>query len=83
MKQDHIFTRLQTTIADQLGERTSEVTRTSHFRRDLHCDSLDAVEVVMAIEAEFDIDIPDEYAEGIETVGDVEKWLTAKLGGAA
>ena len=55
-------------ISEQLGKDESEVKMTSHFIEDLDADSLDTVELVMALEEEFDIDIPDEAAEKITTV---------------
>ena len=55
-------------ISDQLGKGESEIKMNSHFIEDLDADSLDTVELVMALEEEFDIDIPDEAAEKITTV---------------
>ena len=55
-------------ISEQLGKDESEIKMTSHFTEDLDADSLDTVELVMALEEEFDIDIPDEAAEKITTV---------------
>ena len=55
-------------ISEQLGKDESEVKMSSHFIEDLDADSLDTVELVMALEEEFDIDIPDEAAEKITTV---------------
>ena len=55
-------------ISQQLGKGESEIKMSSHFIEDLDADSLDTVELVMALEEEFDIDIPDEAAEKITTV---------------
>jgi len=55
-------------IGEQLGKDKSEIKMNSHFIEDLDADSLDTVELVMALEEEFDIDIPDEAAEKITTV---------------
>ena len=55
-------------ISKQLGKEESEIKMSSHFIEDLDADSLDTVELVMALEEEFDIDIPDEAAEKITTV---------------
>ena len=55
-------------ISEQLGKDESEIKMTSHFIEDLDADSLDTVELVMALEEEFSIDIPDEAAEKITTV---------------
>jgi acyl carrier protein len=62
-------------IAEQLGVDESEITNESHFIDDLGADSLDTVELVMALEEEFGIEIPDEDAEKIQTVGDVQKYI--------
>ena len=55
-------------ISEQLGKDESEITMSSHFIEDLDADSLDTVELVMALEEEFEVDIPDEAAEKITTV---------------
>jgi len=55
-------------ISEQLGKDESDIKMSSHFIEDLDADSLDTVELVMALEEEFDIDIPDEAAEKITTV---------------
>ena len=56
-------------VADQLGVENDKITRESHFVNDLGADSLDQVELVMELEEEFDLEIPDEAAEKIQTVG--------------
>ena len=61
--------RVTKIVAEQLGVSESEVTRDSSFVGDLGADSLDTVELVMALEEEFDCEIPDEQAEKIQTVG--------------
>ena len=55
-------------ISDQLGKDESVIQMNSHFIEDLDADSLDTVELVMALEEEFEIDVPDEAAENISTV---------------
>ena len=55
-------------ISEQLGKDESEIKMSSHFIEDLDADSLDTVELVMALEEEFEVDIPDEAAEKITTV---------------
>ena len=65
-------------VAEQLGVKLEQVTNTASFVDDLGADSLDTVELVMALEEAFDIEIPDEAAEGITTVGDAVKFIQDK-----
>ena len=67
---DDTFARVKKIIVEQLGVEESEVTTEASITEDLGADSLDQVELVMAFETEFGIDIPDEEAEKIKTVGD-------------
>jgi acyl carrier protein len=67
-------------IVDQLGVDADNVTPEAHFIDDLGADSLDTVELVMAFEEEFDIEIPDEDAEKLETVGNAIDYLNKRLG---
>jgi acyl carrier protein len=69
MSQDNILERVQKIVAEQLGVDASEVKPEASFTDDLGADSLDTVELVMALEEEFEIEIPDEAAEKITTVG--------------
>jgi len=62
MSQDEIFTRVQKIVKEQLEVELSEVKPEANFANDLGADSLDTVELVMALEEEFDIEIPDEAA---------------------
>lgn len=62
-------------VAEQLGVDREKVTVETHFINDLGADSLDTVELVMELEEEFDINIPDEAAEKIETVGQAIKYI--------
>ncbi len=64
-------------VAEQLGKDSSEVTNEASFIDDLGADSLDIVELVMAMEDEFGIEIPDEEAEKIKTVKDVIEYIKA------
>ncbi len=73
--------RVKKIIAEQLGVEEEEVTPEAHFVEDLGADSLDTVELVMALEEEFEIEIPDEDAEKLRTVGDAIAYLEAKVGG--
>ena len=66
-------------IAEQLGVKKEEIKAESSFIDDLGADSLDTVEVVMALEEEFGIEIPDEDAEKITTVGEAVKYIEDKL----
>lgn len=68
MSQEEIFAKVQKIVAEQLSVEPSEVTPEASFANDLGADSLDTVELVMALEEEFDIEIPDEAAENIATV---------------
>lgn len=61
--------------ADALGVNAGNITAASSFKEDLNADSLDLFELVMALEEEFDVEIPTEDLEQITTVGDVEKYI--------
>ncbi len=65
-------------IAEELGVEQDKLTDEASFMDDLNADSLDTVELVMAFEKEFDIDIPDEDAEKLRTVGDALNYLREK-----
>ncbi len=65
-------------IVEQLGVKPEEVTPEASFVDDLGADSLDTVELVMALEEEFGIEIPDEDAEKIQTVGDATRYIEEK-----
>ncbi|MBX7057763.1 MAG: acyl carrier protein [Leptospirales bacterium] len=69
------FEKVKQIIVEQLGVDESEVSPEAHFIDDLGADSLDTVELVMALEEEFGIEISDEDAEKIQTVGDVLKYI--------
>ena len=64
-------------VAEQLGVKEEDVKTTSSFVDDLGADSLDTVELIMALEEEFDAEIPDEDAEKIATVNDAISYITA------
>jgi acyl carrier protein len=72
--------RVKKIVVEHLGVDDSKVTDNASFVDDLGADSLDTVELVMAFEKEFDIDIPDEEAEKLRTVGDAMKYLHEKMG---
>lgn len=77
MSQD-ILNRVKKVTVEELGVKEEEVTETSSFTEDLGADSLDVVELVMALEDEFGIDIPDEEVGDIKTVGDAVSYITKK-----
>lgn len=66
-------------IVDRLGVDPNEITQEASFVDDLGADSLDTVELVMAFEEEFDIEIPDEDAEKLTTVGKAQEYLEKRL----
>ena len=70
--------KIKSIIAEQLGVKSEEVTAEASFIDDLGADSLDTVELIMALEEEFSIEIPDEDAEKMTTVGDVVKYIEEK-----
>ena len=70
-----IFEKVKERISDILGAELDDITLESSFVDDLGADSLDIVELIMALEEEFDIEIPDEDAEKIQTVGDVVDYI--------
>jgi acyl carrier protein len=72
-----MFEKIQNIISEQLGVDVEEVAMESSFIDDLGADSLDIVELIMALETEFDLEIPDEDAEKIATVGDVVEYIKA------
>ncbi|HET9515168.1 MAG TPA: acyl carrier protein [Gemmatimonadales bacterium] len=72
--------RVKDIIVEELGVEREKLTAEASFMEDLGADSLDTVELVMAFEKEFDIDIPDEEAEKLRTVGDALKYLHEKMG---
>ena len=70
--------KIKSIIAEQLGVKAEEVIDEAKFVEDLGADSLDTVELVMALEEEFGIEIPDEDAEKMTTVGDALKYIKEK-----
>ena len=74
-----VLERVSKVIVDRLGVDESEVTLKASFREDLGADSLDVVELVMELEDEFDMEITDEDAEKISTVGDAIAYIESKL----
>ena len=71
--------KIRTIIAEQLGAPESSLTYDAKFVESLGADSLDVVELIMALEENFEIEIPDEEAQKIETVGDAINFISRKL----
>lgn len=78
MADKKLFAKVKDIIVEQLGVDEEEVSMSTSFVDDLGADSLDIVELVMAMEEEFNIEIPDEDAESISTVEDVIEYIEAK-----
>ena len=74
---EEITERVKSIIVEQLGVSMEEVTPDASFIDDLGADSLDIVELIMALEEEYDLEIPDEDAEKIQTVKDVINYITS------
>lgn len=70
-----IFTRVKEIVVEQLGVDASQVADDAAFIEDLNADSLDTVELIMALEEEYGIEIPDEEAKKIKTVGDAVRFI--------
>ena len=80
MSQEETLQKVCSIVSEQLDKELGEIKSDSNFQNDLGADSLDTVELVMALEEAFDIEIPDEAAEGIATVGDAVKFIEEKKG---
>ena len=70
-----VFEKIKNIIADQLGVVADDITLETNLTKDLEADSLDAVEIIMAIEDEFGVEIPDEQAENFTLVGNLVKFV--------
>lgn len=75
MNTEEIFEKVKKIIVEQLGVAETSITMEASFIDDLGADSLDIVELIMALEEEFDIEIPDSDAEKVVTVGDVVDYI--------
>ena len=75
MTNEELFKSIKQMIVDQLGVDEDSITEDSSFVDDLNADSLDMVELVMAMEQEFDIEIPDDVAEKVVTVKDAVEYI--------
>lgn len=74
-----VFERVKAIIVEHLSVNEDEVTLDASFVDDLGADSLDVVEFIMALEEEFDMEIPDEAAEKVATVGDVVEYIKTRV----
>ena len=70
-----VFNKIKEIIAEQLSIDENMITADTHLMKDLEADSLDAVEIIMAIEEEYGIEIPDEDAENFQNVSDIVKYV--------
>ena len=77
MSVENVQERVKNIIVEQLGVEADQVKPEAQFVNDLGADSLDTVELIMALEEEFDIEIPDEKAEKIKTVGEAIEYIEA------
>ena len=75
MSVENVQERVKNIIVEQLGVETDQVKPEAQFVNDLGADSLDTVELIMALEEEFDVEIPDEKAEKIKTVGEAIEYI--------
>lgn len=76
----NVFEKVKEIVIEQLGvDEDVVITAETSLMKDLEADSLDAVEVIMALEDEFDIEIPDEDAEGFANIGDIAKYVEANI----
>lgn len=73
-----VFDKVKEIIVEQLDVDADKVTAGANIQDDLGADSLDVVDLVMSLEEEFDVEIPDEAVEGIKTVGDIVKYIEDK-----
>ena len=74
------FEKIKGIIVEQLSVEDSAITMETSLMKDLEADSLDAVEIMMAIEDEFEIEIPDEDAEKFQSIGDIVRYVDEKIG---
>ena len=70
-----VFDKVKELISEQLDVKADDITEASNIQDDLGADSLDVVDLVMALEDEFDVEIPEDQVENIKTVGDLVKFI--------
>ena len=73
-----VFDKVKELISEQLDVKADDITEASNIQDDLGADSLDVVDLVMALEDEFDVEIPEDQVENIKTVGDIVKYIEDK-----
>lgn len=78
MEESEILAKIREVVAEKLDVDKEEVTESAHFVDDLGADSLDVVELIMGLEDEFDLEISDEKAEELETVGDAVTYIASQ-----
>lgn len=76
---DAMESRIRAIVAEQLGVDLGDITSDANILDDLGADSLDVVELMLTLEDEFDIEVPDEELEGMRTIGDVERYVQAQV----
>ncbi len=79
LTEEEVFTKIKGVVVEQLGVNESEVTKEASYVDDLGADSLDTVELVMALEEAFDAEIPDDAAEKLTTVGSTVTYILENL----
>lgn len=75
-----VFEKVKEIIAEQLDVDAEVIKPETSLMKDLEADSLDAVEIMMALEDEFEIEVPDEVAEGFKNIGEIVKYVESKIG---
>ena len=81
MSQEEVAAKVKEIIVDRLGADEAKVTETATFTTDLGADSLETVDLIMKLEQEFDIEIPEDKANTIQTVGDAIAYVQAAVAG--
>lgn len=74
-----VFEKIKNILAEQLDVEAEDMTMETDIAKDLHADSLDVVELLMAIEDEFEVEIPDEEIENIKTIGDLTEYIQSNM----
>jgi acyl carrier protein len=74
-----VFEKIKEIISEKIQVEQDQIAMETSLMKDLEADSLDAVEIIMGIEEEFDVEIPDEAAEGFQSVGDIVRFVESKI----